>query len=807
MAQIELNLQQFLNQLPDLSDEVLQRDYLQQPQFHNTLIAAMELLKDSRQALRLVELAFGINPATAARLAGAARSPVEQPVSQLFLNLVEDKTWRTSYGTGWKIQLLGVTLATWAVPKLEQFLQDETYQTAVALTQIATQAHNSPAKDAAIDVFLRGLQHQNDRVRSIVMKQLGVIGSDRAVKPLLVILKARDWGMRNHAAQALGEIGDPLAMDGLITASEDSHSYVRSNAITALGNLKATAALELLVLKLQDPDSCVRSASARALGKLGCSRAVERLILGLQDPDPGVRWTITEVLGDLGKEQALEALIQALQDVHIMVRKTALVALGKIGNDCAARPFRVRALEPLTAMLTNSDSSLRQAAIVSLQRIGGELPIQALLGDGDVQVRKLAVRALLNTAVLEQSAEPLLNGLQNPFSIVRAESAKLLGEMSADTLATIGIERVVNAIAVLLNDLSFKVRKIAVIALGKISSDLAIAPLISALQNLNNHRHLRRNAVFALEKIGTERVFHPITLALKDPIPCVRIAAVSSLARIGGERAIDLLLTALRDPYWQGCQSARYVCNALVKIGGVRVEEELLNALHNPNTSRFVRGTIICLLPQIGTKKSLDTLISLIANSRGWIKVMAISQLYQILDRALSDRDAESAALAKRSVSPWRWLRISTLIELLIATLGSPQAKVRKAVISNLCFIVDRPQYATYLEPIVPALAVAVGDRNDDVRRAALTSLAKIPRPSAFDFLIKALTHSDPFVAIQAVEGLGKILYRETVLKLSRIPLTDAQINLAISGLKTASTNSNRQVSKTAKEILTQLHI
>jgi HEAT repeat protein len=613
------------------------------------------------------------------------------------------------------------------------------------------------------------------------MRQVGIIGSERAVNPLLVILKDRDWVMRNHAAEALGEIGDPRAINGLITALEDPHSYVRSNAITALGNLKATAALELLVLKLQDPDIFVRSAAASALGTLGCDRAVEGLIIGLQDPDPIVRWTFAEALGDICNEQALEPLIQALQDVHIMVRKTAIFALGKIGNE--------QAIEPLTAILTNSDSSLRRAAIFSLYKIGGELPIQALLGDGDVQVRELAARTLLNTAVLEQPVRSLLNELQNPYSIVRAESARLLGEMSADILATIGIDRVVNAIAVLLNDLSFKVRKIAVIALGKIGSDLASEPLISALQNLNNHRHLRRNAVFALEKIGTERVFHPITLALKDSIPCVRIAAVSSLSRIGGERAIDLFLTALRDPYWQGRKSARYVCNTLVKIGGVRVEEELLNALHNPNTSRFVRRSIISLLPQIGTNKSSDTLISLIANSRGWIKLMAIGTLYQIIERA-SERG-----------------RISTIIELLIATLCDGQAKVRKAVVYQLAFIVDSPQYANYLEPIVPALAVAVGDINEDVRRKAITTLAKITSPNVFDCLIKALTHSDFLVAQQAVEELGKILHKKTILKLSSIFLTNAQITLAISGLRTASTDSKWQVSKTAKEILTQLHI
>jgi len=660
-------------------------------------------------------------------------------------------------------------------------LQKGSYVAAIALTKIATQPCNSLAKDAAINVLVRGLQHLNSYVRSIVVDKLAIIGSDHAVNPLLIILKDQDWSMRNEAAKALGKIGDLRAINGLIIASEDPDESVRSSAITALGNLKATVALELLAFKLQDPFSFVRLATVRALGKLGCDRAVEPLILELQDPDPIVRWTIAEALGNLGNEQAIEPLIQALQDMHSMVQEAAILALGKIGSD--------RALEPLTAILTNSNSSLRRAAVISLQKIGGKLPIQTLLGDNDSHVQKLAVQELLKTTVLKQPAEALINELQNPFSVVRAESAKLLGEMSADSLAIIGIERVVNAIADLLNDISSMVKKTALIALGRINSDLAINPLVSLLQNVNEHRHLRRDAVFLLEKIGTERVFHPITLALKDPIPCVRIAAVSSVCHIGGEWAIDTLLNALRDPYWQGRKSAKYVYNALVKIGGVRVEEEFLNALHNPNTSRFVRRTIIFLLPEIGTKKSSDTLISLIANSRGCIKVMAINKSYQIIEYT-SNHDY-----------------ISSIINLLIAALGDAQAQVRIRVIYQIKLLLSRPQYADYLEPVISALTIAVSDKNKDVCREAITTLVKIYSPIVFNFLIQTLTHSEPWLVKQAIENLGKMIYIQTVLKLPIITLTDAQINLAIAGLKTASTNSELLVSKTAKEILAQLQI
>ncbi len=72
--------EEFLNLLLDLTDGLLQQDYLKQSQFHDTLISAMKLLDNEQQALRLVDLAFKVNPKLAARLADAATSSVEKSI-------------------------------------------------------------------------------------------------------------------------------------------------------------------------------------------------------------------------------------------------------------------------------------------------------------------------------------------------------------------------------------------------------------------------------------------------------------------------------------------------------------------------------------------------------------------------------------------------------------------------------------------------------------------------------------------------------------------------------------------------------
>ena len=69
-----MTAEEFLNSLPNLTDGVLQQDYLGQSEFKDTLISVMKLLEDEGQSIRLVDLAFKVNPKLAAKLAGAATS-------------------------------------------------------------------------------------------------------------------------------------------------------------------------------------------------------------------------------------------------------------------------------------------------------------------------------------------------------------------------------------------------------------------------------------------------------------------------------------------------------------------------------------------------------------------------------------------------------------------------------------------------------------------------------------------------------------------------------------------------------------
>jgi len=99
----------------------------------------------------------------------------------------------------------------------------------------------------AVPDLLRTLDYSDRYVRLHVMQALGKLNDERAVEPLLEVVKlSDDEGEREIAIRALGQIGDKSALPTLLDAMTDKSKLIRQSAIMALGNMKD----ERTVLKL-----------------------------------------------------------------------------------------------------------------------------------------------------------------------------------------------------------------------------------------------------------------------------------------------------------------------------------------------------------------------------------------------------------------------------------------------------------------------------------------------------------------------------------------------------------------------------
>ncbi len=208
-------------------------------------------------------------------------------------------------------------------------------------------------------------------IRTAAAKDLGTIGDQRAVEPLVKALKQdSDWPVRSAAAEALGKIGDDSAVEPLVAALNDEKWAVRRAAALALGKIGGKKAVDPLINSLGDTDQDVRAAAAVALGQLGDRNAVEPLISILAEKTWHAPIAAAPALAEIGDERAVEPLIKALKDGPAHSRGPAAKALGKIGAESA--------VDPLIEALSDTNTGVRKAAARALAELGAGKAIPAL---------------------------------------------------------------------------------------------------------------------------------------------------------------------------------------------------------------------------------------------------------------------------------------------------------------------------------------------------------------------------------------------------------------------------------------------
>lgn len=198
----------------------------------------------------------------------------------------------------------------------------------------------------------------------------------------------------------------------------------------------------------------------------------------LNDPDWVVRREAVITLGEMGDERCVEPLARALRDGDWQVREVAIEAMGQVGSP---------AVETLIKLLRDWD--VRKYAILSLGKIRDERVLDPLL------------RQLRNDEFKDDAIQALVE----------------LGEPA--------VEKLIGA----LRDKDENVRKSAVLALGRIKSSDAIAPLIDLLGDQDWFTRL--TAAAALESIGDERGREAIKPLLKDPDMVVKMRVERILAK------------------------------------------------------------------------------------------------------------------------------------------------------------------------------------------------------------------------------------------------------------------------------------
>lgn len=205
----------------------------------------------------------------------------------------------------------------------------------------------------------------------------------------------------------------------------------------------------------------------------------------------------------------IDIQIDLLNDPDWVVRREAVITLGEMGDE--------RCVEPLARALRDGDWQVREVAIEAMGQVGSPAveALLKLLRDWDV--RKYAILALGKIRD-ERVLDPLMLQLRNDeFKDDAIHALVELGEPA--------VEKLIEA----LRDKDENVRKSVVLALGRIKSSDAIAPLIDMLGDQDWFTRL--TAAAALESIGDERGREAIKPLLKDPDMVVKMRVERILAK------------------------------------------------------------------------------------------------------------------------------------------------------------------------------------------------------------------------------------------------------------------------------------
>lgn len=201
----------------------------------------------------------------------------------------------------------------------------------------------------------------------------------------------------------------------------------------------------------------------------------------------------------------VEMLIDQLGSPDADRRRKAAEALGNLNDR--------RALAPLVALSVNDDSSVADAAVTAVGRLGGGSALAAL-----------------------QSLIPV-EGSRNPTP--RSKERRRGPEHRQ------AVERS-EALGVLLADPDPDVRGAALAVLGKVDDPRAMGLAIVGLRD--SDAGVRRVAAQILGELGTAVATESLLSALDDSDPTVRCAVIDALGEIGDLRAAEALLVVAQRP-------------------------------------------------------------------------------------------------------------------------------------------------------------------------------------------------------------------------------------------------------------------
>ncbi len=391
----------------------------------------------------------------------------------------------------------------------------------------------------------------NDREDFNIISALSFLGSEKAVEPLMRILKDKTMpsDIRGSAAMFMGNVEDSRTVEPLLKTLKDDDKHVRTSAVIALGKLREKRAVEPLIALLPDGDEITKKYIIDALCLI---RPVQILIKSLHDKREAISLAAVEVLSSIKGEDIIKSVKKLIGHEDRFIRNSGLKIL-----------FKQEAFQELIEALGNPKARQKSLELLaSTEALNVASLLIKALEHSNEEIRGSAAE-ILGILKIQEGINPVINLLSDKSHVVLDRAIEALGRLEAIEQIIEYVEKNVSfspkaleVLAIYGGEISYEflikslkhddpeVRVQAVTGLGRIESHRAMSHLVEMLRDKDSK--VRCSACWALGKLNSEKVIEPLCKILKDKDPSVREAVKVALQKLSLEgklrdKVIDVL--------------------------------------------------------------------------------------------------------------------------------------------------------------------------------------------------------------------------------------------------------------------------
>ncbi|MFC5409335.1 HEAT repeat domain-containing protein [Larkinella bovis] len=419
------------------------------------------------------------------------------------------------------------------------------------------------------------------------------------------LLSNPDMRIRQKAQFELakrGAKGAPVLQKAI---AQTGHQLARIHGIWGMGQLLRTdqSYTASLLPLLKDADSEIIAQTAKVLGDAAAPEAGPLLVPLVASSNPRVQFFAAQALGRIKYQPAVEPLLQLIKtnnDEDVYLRHAAVLALSRIGQ-----------VEPMVALATNPNKSLRLAAVLVLRRLSSDR-ISVFLQDKDEYIVAEAARAIND----DLSIEKALPALAATLNETRFTSEPLLRRAINANLRVGGDDQLNTLIAFTQRkDVAKEIRAEALAALGTWANP-------SVLDRVDGRYRgpVERSPATVKAKLQPQ-----IQVLLQDSEPAVLVATAQMMSNLGMTDQTGSLAKLMETSSSAEVRAA--VLAALSQLQYSGIESAIKKGMNDPDAD--VRTTALGLVSRLNLSAETLAEVSKAVFEKGTVREQ--QQLLRVL--------------------------------------------------------------------------------------------------------------------------------------------------------------------------------